>query len=104
MKIHDVFHVFLLKPYTKTNDSNVFMPPLIMVKEKDEYKVKEILDNQIYRGKLQYLVKWLGYSHDKDQWVIKGNVAGLSELTKTFHKVYPQKPTSKDESSQQERK
>ena len=67
MKIYDVFHVFLLEPYTKTNDSNVPVPLLIVVKREDKYKVKKILDSQIHQGKLQYLVKWLGYSHNKDQ-------------------------------------
>ena len=66
MKIHNVFYVSLLEPYTKTNDSDVPAPPPIVVKEEDEYEVKEILDSQIHRGKLQYFVKWLGYSHNKD--------------------------------------
>ena len=83
-----MFHVSLLEPYKKTNDNNVPAPPSILVEREDEYEVKKILDNRIYRGKLQYLVKWLEYSHDKDQWVAKGNVAGSSELTKTFYKVY----------------
>ena len=104
MKIHNVFYVSLLELYTKTNNSNILVPPPIIVEGKDEYKVEKILDSQIHRGKLQYLVKWLGYTHNKDQWIIKSNVAGSSELTKMFHKIYLQKPTSKDESSQQERK
>ena len=97
MKIHDVFHVSLLESYTKTDNSNVPVPPSIVVKGEDEYKVEEIFDSQIHQEKLQHLVKWLGYSHNKDQWVAKGNITGLLELTKTFHKVYSQKLTNKDE-------
>ena len=67
IKIHNVFHVFLLEPYIKTNDSNVSAPPLIVVKEENEYKVEKILNNQIHQRKLQYLIKWLRYSHNKNQ-------------------------------------
>ena len=66
LKIHDVFHVSLLELYTKTNNSNVSAPSPIVVKGEDKYKVEKILDSQIYQGKLQYLVKWLGYSHNKN--------------------------------------
>ena len=62
-----MFYVSLLEPYKKTNDSDVLAPPPIVVKREDKYKIEEILNSQIHRGKLQYLVKWLGYFHDKDQ-------------------------------------
>ena len=87
-KIHNVFYISLLKPYTKTNSSDVPAPSPIVVKGKDKYKVEEIFDSQIHRGKLQYLIKWLGYSYNKDQWVAKDDVAGFSELTEMFHKIY----------------
>ena len=48
MKIHDVFHVSLLEPYTKTNDSNVPAPPPIVIEGENEYEIKEILDSQIH--------------------------------------------------------
>ena len=67
MKIYNVFYISLLESYTKTNDSNVSASSPIVVKGEDEYKVEEIFDSQIHQEKLQYLVKWLGYSHDKDQ-------------------------------------
>ena len=48
MKIHNVFHVSLLKLYTKTNDSNVPAPPLIVAKRENEYKIEKILNSQIH--------------------------------------------------------
>ena len=57
MKIHNVFYVSLLEPYTKINDSNVLALSPIVAKGEDEYKVKEIFDSWIHQGKLQYLVK-----------------------------------------------
>lgn len=62
MKIYNMFHVSLLKPCRKTNANNV-QPLLIEIKSEEQYKVEEILDSRIYYGKLQYLVKWMGYPH-----------------------------------------
>lgn len=45
------------------------MPLPIVIKGENKYKVKKIFNSQIYREKLQYLIKWLGYFHDKDQWI-----------------------------------
>ena len=45
MKIHNVFHVSLLEPYTKMNNSDVPVPPSIVVEGENKYKVKEILNS-----------------------------------------------------------
>ena len=91
MKIHNVFHVFLLEQYTSTNEPNNSPPPPIEVEGQKEYEVEEILDNHIYYNKLQYLVKWMGYLHSDNQWLSKDNVAGLQDLVSLFHKIYPDK-------------
>ena len=57
MKIHNVFHVLLLEPYTGTNEPNNPPSPPIEVEKQEEYKVEEILDRRIHYNKLQYLVK-----------------------------------------------
>ena len=62
IKIHNVFHVSLLELYNIQPGSA--LPPLssiIVNKVKEEYRVEEILDSQLYYGKFQYLVKELGY-------------------------------------------
>ena len=43
-KIHDVFHVFLLKSYKKNNDFNN-EPFSIKIEENTEWKIKKILNN-----------------------------------------------------------
>ena len=48
MKIHNVFYVSLLEPYTKTNNSDVPTLPSIMVKGEDKYEIEKILNSQIH--------------------------------------------------------
>ena len=72
-KIHNVFHIDLLTPYNKTtmHGPNFIEPPPDLIDGEEEYKVETILDSRRYgRGrKLQYLVKWKGYSDAENQWV-----------------------------------
>ena len=68
MKIHNVFHVSLLELCNLPRDGTAPPSPLpIKVNGKEKYKVKEILNSKIYCGKLQYLVKWLGYLDTDNQ-------------------------------------
>ena len=60
MLIHLVFHISLLEK------APLGAPPapvtLIQAVNKDiDYNVEKILDHKKIRGKLYYLVKWLGY-------------------------------------------
>ena len=60
MKIHNIFHVSLLEP-GRSWDGTKTAPLPAIVNNNEEYEVEEILDNRHHYGKLQYLVKWLGY-------------------------------------------
>jgi hypothetical protein len=55
-RIHNVFHVFLLKSFKKRFDE-VITSFSIMINEKKHDEVKLILNNKLYRKRLQYLVK-----------------------------------------------
>ena len=72
-KIHDVFHVDLLTPYKETtiHGPNFIEPPPDLIDGEEEYEVEAILDSRRSgRGhKLQYLIKWKGYSDTENQWV-----------------------------------
>ncbi len=59
MKIHPVFHISMLEPAPGGTPDVPTMP--IEVEGSPEYEVEEILDSQVIRGKIRYLVKWLGY-------------------------------------------
>ena len=44
MKLHDVFHVALLRPYH--TDGTVHPPPAILIEGEEEYEVDMILDHR----------------------------------------------------------
>jgi hypothetical protein len=63
IKCHNAHHVLLLEPVA--NDLYLGQwpnpPPLVEIDGQDEYFVEAILDSQMNRCKLQYLVKWISY-------------------------------------------
>ena len=73
-------------------------PPPIMVDDKPEFEISEILDTKIDNHpracKLLYLVRWTGYEGtDKEtSWILASELGHASELVADFHKAYPAKP------------
>ena len=71
-KIHDVFHVDLLTPYSKMgfHGPNFKQPPPDFINNIEEYEVEQVLDSWRYghRCKVQYLVKW----KDTLTWITNG--------------------------------
>ena len=60
---HPVFRVTLLKPYnadTIVEHVQHDPPPPIVCDRVEEYEVEWILDSQVFRGRLEYLVHWKG--------------------------------------------
>ena len=92
MKIHNMFHVFLLESYTGTNEPNNSLSLPIKMESKEEYKFEVILDSCIHYNKLQYLVKWMDYPHLDNQWLPKDDVAGSQDFVSLFHNIYLDKP------------
>jgi len=70
--LHDVFHAQLLTPYRETEEhgANFEEPPPNVIEGEEEYEVEEVLASRRARQgkKLQYLLKWQGYSHAHDSW------------------------------------
>jgi len=42
----------------------------------EEYKVECILDSQVFRNKLEYMVHWKGYGVEEDEWRLAKDVKG----------------------------
>ena len=91
MRVHDVFHASLLKPYVR--GANVQPPPMPTVVNGEEwFEVDQILnhrDRKIHVRKAtkhtpklqrEYLVKWRGYSDDHNTWEPASMVAALDAL------------------------
>jgi len=82
MRMHNVFHVSLLKPYRR--DGRVQPPPIPIVVDGEEwYTVEKILQDRTIdvtvkqetkhspaktKEERQYLVKWRGYGDEKNSW------------------------------------
>ena len=66
-------HTDLLTPYheTHTHSANYECPPQELVDGMEECEVERVLDSRwCGQGcKLQYLVKWKGYTDSENQWV-----------------------------------
>jgi len=51
-------------------------PPPIVCDGVKEYEGEQILDSQVFRGKLEYLVHWNGYGIEEDEWRPAKDVKG----------------------------
>ena len=72
-QVHPIFSVTLLHPYdddpiTECQERHPPPLPLVVCNGIEEYEVKKILDSQIFRGKVEYLVHWKGYGVEEDEW------------------------------------
>jgi hypothetical protein len=71
LKMHNVFHVQLLKKY-RDNGKVQPPPPPIEIDDSLGYEVQRVLGHrEVKRGKQtrkQFLVKWLGYEHEHNTW------------------------------------
>jgi hypothetical protein len=58
-----------------------------MLNKKRHNEVKLILNNKLYRKKLQYFVKWLSWLNVENQWIYVDDVQ-IDELIKNFYQQY----------------
>ncbi len=82
-KIHDVFHVSLLKAYHHREgepEVDVAEPDLIAEDGEKIWEVERILDERTVNGERQYLLKWKGYGDDWDQWEPESSLENADEL------------------------
>jgi hypothetical protein len=71
MRIHPVFHVSKLEPVPADpfqRDAPPPPPAPVVLEDEPQYEVEEILDHRKRKGRLQFLVKWLGYPLDDARW------------------------------------
>jgi hypothetical protein len=71
LRMHNVFHVQLLKKY-RDNGKVQPPPPPIEIDDSLEYEVERVLGHrEVKRGKgtrKEFLVKWLRYEHEHNTW------------------------------------
>jgi hypothetical protein len=91
LKMHNVFHVSLLKPYR--SDGRVQPPPPpIELENCLEFEVERILDHrQVKRGRNrttrnEFLVKWLDYGPEHNTWEPESNLTNCGEILAGYWK------------------
>ena len=92
-RIHNVINVSQVWPYKPPVAGQSSVPPEpIDVERNPEYEVEEILDARLKHGKLEYLVKWSGYTNDYNTWEPEANCANSSNIISNFYKMNPSAP------------
>ncbi|KAJ9511202.1 hypothetical protein QJQ45_013641 [Haematococcus lacustris] len=99
-RIHNVFHVSLVKPY-RTYDASDQVPghagppPLQWLDGEPEYKVEQVVGHRLAksRGKRggkpkkrqwEFLVKWQGHGDEHNTWESRSQLVGCQELLTTY--------------------
>ena len=88
MKMHDVFHVSLLKEH-RDDGSVIPPPPPEIVADCLEYEVEQVISYDAKRKK--YLVKWFGYGHENNTWEPEKNLANAAEMINEYWQVVQMK-------------
>ena len=66
-------------------------PPLEMVDGEEHYVVEQVLDSQLMRDQLQFLVKWEEYGYEKNSWIPESDIAALDKIQE-FYNAHPGAP------------
>ena len=88
MRIHDVFHVSLLKPYVPGR-GYIPPPPELTEDGHVEFEVEHILQHEDrgYRGgksRRRYYVHWRGYDRSHDTWEPEANLTSCPEKVREY--------------------
>jgi hypothetical protein len=97
MKVHDVFHVSLLKPF---HSSLRMQPPMpVEVADGFEWEVEAILLHRQKqcgkRSKTEYFVKWARFGPEHSTWEPEGNLTNCSKLLSLYWKQYAELQANK---------
>ena len=92
-KIHDVINVSRLRLYKEPTAGQRVSPlESVEVKGQLEYEVEEVLHSRLKKGKLEYLIKWSGYTDEYNTWEPVSNLENSKEAIEDFHKENPSAP------------
>ena len=92
-KVHDVFHVSLLKQYvSRGNRGFVATPPVEWLDDEPLYEVEQILKHaDVKTGKKvirRFLLKWTGYDTGHNSWEREDNLVNCDEVLEEYWTRY----------------
>jgi hypothetical protein len=90
-RIHDVFHISVLKPYDRDGRTKPGPLPEI-INDEEHWEVECILDHRLvqrgHRNVLGYLIKYEGYGHEPNEW--QEDVSGCELSVKDYWSGKPE--------------
>ncbi len=80
--IHSIFHVSLLKFWHSCDENSKLQ--IILIKEKEKWKIKKILDQRIRNEKIEYLVQWADLSFYENFWESMKNLSNAKKIIENY--------------------
>ena len=104
LRIHDVFHVSLLRLYLSPNgEAHVHPPPTVLIEGEEEFEVDRILDHQDRRLRKgttrEFLVKWTGYGPEHHTWEPEKNMQNCQKIIASYKKSLQEMATAHEKVS-----
>jgi len=93
-RLHPVFNVSLLEPYSDPSDFHTHASPLPFdLTEDPANDIKSILDCRKIGHRYEYLVRWKSLPESEDSWIPLSDIpTPFNELIERFHRRHPRSP------------
>ena len=83
--LHDAFHINLLQRY-QSNGLDYEAPPL-KIDGEEHCKVQAIQKHSVFRGEVQYLVKWVGYDESENLWLTATQLDSAKQILEAYQRI-----------------